>query len=150
MEHNYSIDNSPGKWSQPIAELRYNGLDDETRNEWRKEAARGHVSHSRHRRSRSRSSSRTHRTSHSRKRSHSRERDRSRRKDRDRDREKERERDRGKDRDKDRSKDKKGDQVSSLGEKRGAPQCGADGGVVKRLGSFIVSVRIKGPITAAP
>lgn len=43
MEHNYSIDNSPGKWSQPIAELRYNGLDDETRNEWRKKAARGPV-----------------------------------------------------------------------------------------------------------
>lgn len=35
MEHNYSIDNSPGKWSQPIAGPRFNGLDDETRNEWR-------------------------------------------------------------------------------------------------------------------
>lgn len=41
MEHNYSIDNSPGKWSQPIAELRFNGLDDETRKEWRMEAVRG-------------------------------------------------------------------------------------------------------------
>lgn len=37
MEHNYSIDNSPGKWSQPIAELRFNGLDDETRKEWRQQ-----------------------------------------------------------------------------------------------------------------
>lgn len=43
MEHNYSIDNSPGKWFQPIAELRFNGLDDETRNEWRKEAVRWRV-----------------------------------------------------------------------------------------------------------
>lgn len=41
MQHNYSIDNSPGKWSQPIAELRFNGLDGETREEWRKEAVRG-------------------------------------------------------------------------------------------------------------
>lgn len=40
MQHNYSIDNSPGKLSQPIAELRFNGLDCETR-EWREEAARG-------------------------------------------------------------------------------------------------------------
>lgn len=41
MQHNYSIDNSPGKWPQPIAKLRFNGLDSETREEWRKEAARG-------------------------------------------------------------------------------------------------------------
>lgn len=43
MEHNYSIDNSPGKWSQPIAELRFNGLDDETRKEWRKGGCEGGV-----------------------------------------------------------------------------------------------------------
>lgn len=41
MQHNYSIDNSAGKWSQPIAELQFNGLDGETREEWRKEAVRG-------------------------------------------------------------------------------------------------------------
>lgn len=41
MQHNYSIDNSPGKWSQPIAELRFNGLDGETREEWRKGGCEG-------------------------------------------------------------------------------------------------------------